>query len=151
MKRFFHNYGVLGFSLVALFASGVSIGRFASPRATNPASPVADPPGGPESWVTVASQGLVRDLKLDGTQERQIRQQLEPVAAALYADQERALFQMHLRLLLFHDTLAKKGGLDDTQLTRLAVSRAKLKGLIIRKFPTMVRRNPSLALDGGNE
>jgi hypothetical protein len=81
MKRIFYNYGVLGFSLLALFASGISIGRFTSPRATNPTSSVTDPPGGPESWVTVASQGLVRDLKLDETQERQIRQQLEPVAA----------------------------------------------------------------------
>lgn len=147
MKRFLRNYGMLGLSLLALFASGLFIGRLTSPRMPVSAAPVTDAAGGPEAWVAVASRGLVRDLKLDPTQEQQMRQRLEPVAAALYGDQERTLFQMHLRLLMLHDTLAKDGGLDDAQLGRLAVSRAKLKGLIIQKFPRMVRTNPSLAIE----
>ncbi len=151
MKQFFRNYGVLGSSLLALFVSGVSIGRLTSPRIPPPVSAAAVPAADSESWVTAASRGLVRDLKLGEAQERQIRQQLEPVAAALYADQERTLFQMHLRLLMLHDTLAREGGLDAPQLQRLAVSRAKLKELIIQKFPVMVRANPSLAIESGEK
>jgi hypothetical protein len=147
MKRILRNYGVIGISLTALFAAGVSIGRLTSSRAPEPEAAATDSASGPKSWVSIASRGLARDLQLDEAQERQVRQQLEPVAAALYGDRERTLFQMHLRLLGLHDTLVKDGGLDDSQLRRLAVSRAKLKSLIIRKFPRMVRANPSLAIE----
>lgn len=147
MKRFLHHYGVLGLSLITLFASGISIGRFSARRPPSPVAPALDVAGGPASWVTLASRGLVRDLALDDAQQRQVRQQLEPVAQALYGDQERTLFQMHLRLLMLHDTLAKEGGLTEPQQARLAHSRAKLKDLIIQKFPSMVRGNPSLAIE----
>lgn len=147
MKRFLHNYGVLGLSLITLFASGISIGRFSARQLPSPVAPALDVAGGPASWVTLASRGLVRDLELDEAQLRQVRQRLEPVAQALYSDQERTLFQMHLRLLMLHDTLAKEGGLTEPQQVRLAHSRAKLKDLIIRKFPSMVRSNPSLAIE----
>ena len=149
MKRFFQHYGLLVLSLGALFASGVGIGRLTSPRSRPVVQPAADVPGGPESWVAAARRGLVKDLHLDATQELKVRQQLEPVATAIYADQERALFQMHLRLLELHDTLAKEASLDDHQLKRLAASRTKLKDLIIRMFPAKVRSNPSLAI--GND
>ena len=66
------------------------------------------------------------------------------MASAIFADQERALFQMHLRLLELHDTLAKEGAMSTQQLKRLGLSRAKLKELIIRKFPRMVRENPTM-------
>jgi hypothetical protein len=147
MRRILRVYGVLVVSLVALFVSGVSIGRLTSPKPSLPASSGADAATEPQSWVAIASRGLVRDLGLDETQEREMVQHLEPVAAALYRDQERALFQMHLRLLGLHDTLAKDAGLDESQLRRLAVSRAKLKGLIIDKFPRMVRANPTLEVE----
>lgn len=147
MKRFIQRYGILGLSLFALFASGVGIGRHASPRPHPVAQPAAvETSANPEAWVAAASRGLVQDLRLDISQELKVRQQLEPVAVAIYADQERALFQMHLRLLEFHDSLAKQGSLDERQLGRLAASRAKLKDLIIRKFPRSVRANPSLVI-----
>jgi hypothetical protein len=146
MKRFFQHYGVLVLSLLALFASGVGIGWLTSPRAQPVAQPALDMPDGPDSWVTAASRGLVKDLGLDKAQELRVRQQLDPVALAIFSDQERTLFQMHLRLLELHDTLAKAGDLDAVQINRLALSRAKLKDLIIRKFPSRVRDNPALAV-----
>ena len=146
MKRFIQHYGVLVLSLLALFASGLGIGRLTSPRPQAMAQPSVDRPGGPDAWVVAASRGLVKDLHLDEAQELKVRQQLDPVAVAIFSDQERALFQMHLRLLEFHDTLAKDGGLDDAQLKRLAQSRAKLRDLIITKFPCRVRANPTLAI-----
>jgi len=97
--------------------------------------------------VAAASQGLVRELGLSPDQQRQVRDQLVPVSAALYADQERALFQMHLRLLLFHDSLAASGVLDPKQAKRLAASRAKLRSLIVGRFPDMVRGDPVLAAE----
>lgn len=147
MKRFIRNYGVLGLSLITLFASGISIGRFSARRPPSPVAPAIDVAGGPASWVALASRGLIRDLDLDDTQQQQVRQRLEPVAQALYGDQERTLFQMHLRLLMLHDTLAKDGCLTEPQKVRLAHSRAKLKDLIIQKFPSMVCGNPSLAIE----
>lgn len=149
MKRFLQHYGVLGLSLLALFASGVGIGRYAVPKPQPVTPPVVETSASSEAWVAAASRGLVRDLQLDASQELKVRQHLEPVAVAIYTDQERALFQMHLRLLELHDTLAKQVSLDARQLGHLAASRAKLKDLIIRKFPSSVRANPSLAI--GNQ
>jgi hypothetical protein len=147
MKTILRNYGVLAISLIALFASGVSIGRLSLSRVPAAVAPTSDIGMDPESWVATASRGLVRDLELDNGQERKVREQLEPVAAALFSDQERTLFQMHLRLLMLHDTLAKEGSLDQAQLGRLAISRSKLKSLIVQKFPRMVRANPTLAIE----
>ncbi|MCX6874134.1 MAG: hypothetical protein NTW21_10050 [Verrucomicrobia bacterium] len=149
MTRFIQHYGILVLSLLTLFASGLCIGRLTARRPQPAMLPALDTPAGPESWVAAASRGLVRDLHLDEAQELQVRQQLEPVALAIFTDQERVLFQMHLRLLELHDTLAKADSLDQDQLERLVVSRAKLRELIIRKFPLRVRDNPALAI--GNE
>jgi hypothetical protein len=144
VKRLLQSYGILVLSLSALFASGVFVGRLTAPVSKQALRPVAAIPADADSWVQAASRGLVKDLKLDAAQQEKARQQLEPVALAIFADQERALFQMHLRLLGFHDSLAKEGTLSDSQLARLRVSRTKLKELIVRKFPRMVRENPSL-------
>jgi hypothetical protein len=146
VKRFLQSYGILVLSLLALFASGVFVGRMTAPGPRRTEMPPAGVPADADAWVAAASQGLVKDLKLDEAQQQKVRQQLEPVAAAIFTDQERALFQMHLRLLELHDTLAKEGSLSGVQLKRLGVSRAKLKELIIRKFPRMVRENPSLVV-----
>ncbi|MCF7675170.1 MAG: hypothetical protein K9M97_07485 [Akkermansiaceae bacterium] len=99
----------------------------------------------PEGWLDTATQGLVRELRLNPEQERQVREQLLPVRTALHADQERALFQMHLRRLLFHDSLAASGALNGAQTKRLGQSRAKLKNLIIGRFPDRPCGNPVLA------
>ena len=146
MKRLLQSYGILGLSLLALFGSGLFIGRITAPSSRQVSPPAASVPADADAWVAAASRGLVKDLQLDETQQQLVLQQLDPVAGAIFADQERALFQMHLRLLELHDSLAKTGSLSDTQLTRLGQSRAKLKELIIRKFPRMVRENPTLVI-----
>ncbi len=146
MKRIFQSYGILTLSLITLFASGVFIGRMTSPQQPQAVKTAADLAAEPDAWMAAASRGLVRDLKLDATQQDHLRSQLEPVAHAIFSDRERALFQMHLRLLEFHDQLAKEPLMDDSQLRHLASSRAKLKELIIARFPNMVRQNPTLAI-----
>jgi hypothetical protein len=146
MNQWLKSYGILVLSLLALFASGVFIGRMTSPRTKQAASPAISVPTNTDAWVEAASSGLVKNLQLDEAQQRKVQQHLEPVAFAIFADQERALFQMHLRLLELHDTLSSSGNLNEIQTTRLAVSRAKLKALIIDKFPNLVRGNPSLEI-----
>ena len=147
MIRHFRTYGVLCLSLIALFAAGVSVGRLTSPQTTAAKKNTADPAAGPEAWVAAAGRGLVRDLELDPLQGEQIQKLLEPVAHELYADRERTLFQMHLRLILLHDILSKEVSLNRSQIKRLAASRTKLKNLIVQKFPASVRNNPVLAVD----
>lgn len=146
MKRILQSYGIIVLSLLALFGSGVFVGRTTAPVKHETAGPPAESPADADAWVANASRGLVRDLNLDDTQQDVVKQRLETVAASIFGDQERALFQMHLRLLELHDTLAKDGTLNAGQLQRLGRSRAKLKELIIHKFPRMVRENPSLVI-----
>jgi len=146
MKRIFQSYGILSLSLVTLFTSGVFIGRMTTPQPPPAVKTAADLAAEPDAWMAAASRGLVRDLKLDATQQEHLRDRLEPVATAIFADRERALFQMHLRLLELHDQLAKEPSMHDSQLRHLASSRVKLKELIIARFPNMVRQNPTLAI-----
>lgn len=146
MHSFLKTYGILSLSLVSLFGTGVLVGRLTQLRqAPAPASlaKVAQDAG---AWIDTASRGLVGDLKLDSNQESKVREHLSPVATAIFSDQERALFQMHLRLLEVHDTLSRERLLSHAQQQRLSVSRAKLRELIIHKFPKMVRENPALTL-----
>ena len=146
MRRLLQTYGTLCFSLLALFASGIFIGRMTSTQVSKPTAAKVDPATVSDAWVVSASRSLVEDLKLDENQRGKLRAQLEPVAEAIFSDRERALFQMHLRLLEFHDQLAKNTAMTDVQLKRLASSRAKLKNLIITNYPNMVRENPSLVV-----
>jgi hypothetical protein len=147
IKHILKTYGILALSLLALFGSGMVTGRLTAQRQRPPGDPAAAGAKTPEAWVAAASQGLVRELDLSADQERQVRDRLVPVSTALHADQQRALFQMHLRLLLFHDSLATSGLLEQDQAHRLAASRAKLRDLIIARFPDMVRGNPVLAAE----
>lgn len=145
MKHAIKTYGILALSLLVLFGSGIVTGRLTAPRSLPPVATATAATKTPEGWLDAAAQGLVRELRLNPEQEQQVREQLLPVSTALHADQERALFQMHLRLLLFHDSLAASGTLNGGQTKRLGQSRAKLKSLIIGRFPDRVRNNPVLA------
>jgi hypothetical protein len=151
VKRHLQSYGILVLSLLALFASGIFIGRMTAPVSRQIAAPANAVPSDADAWVAAASGKLANDLNLDDAQRLMVRQQLDPVAQSIFADRERALFQIHLRLLELHDTLAKQGSLSDPQLKRLAASRTKLRELIIRTFPRQVRENPSLAISGKNQ
>lgn len=147
MNPRFKTHAILAVSLAALFVSGVVIGRL-----TAPASPGAGaPPAKAASWAESASRTLSSDLQLDASQQRRIDDILTPVGASLDEDQETALFTMYLRMLRVHDTIASEIPLSARQSARLAASRAKLKGLIIERFPQRVSENPKLALDPSSE
>lgn len=137
------THAVLAASLAALFASGIVIGRL-----TVAAPPAAAPPAAKTgSWAESASRTLAADLRLDASQQEKIDAILAPVGTAIHDDQESALFTMYLRMLRVHDTISTEIPLSAAQSARLAASRAKLKGLIIERFPQRVSENPKLALD----
>lgn len=143
MNRRVKSHAVMVASLAALFASGVVIGRF-----TAPAEPIAiSSLSKPEPWADAAARSLTADLQLDANQQQQITVILESVGNDLGEDQERALFTMHLRMLRLHDTIAAELPLSGVQSARLETSRAKLKDLIIGRFPQNVSGDPRLALE----
>lgn len=145
MTRFLRRYGILLLSLAALFCSGLLIGRITAPAATERTAAAAPTAHATESWLESAGRSLKRDLQLSPAQETALQGELEVTSVALRDDQERALFQMHLRLLVLHDSMARSGALNPDQTRKLADSRSKLKRLIIAKFPDMVRSNPKFA------
>lgn len=133
-----------------MFGSGLTIGRVtapATPRApTSQAVSVAIDEK-PDVWAARAAERLSADLKLAPAVRDQLHATLVPVANEMFSDRERALFQMHLRLLSAHDQIASKVDLDDSQRQRLSQSRNRLKSLIIRNFPRMVSGHPTLAVE----
>ncbi len=143
MNQRLKTHAVMAASLASLFVSGVVIGRLTAPDP--PVAAAATANAGP--WAEAASRTLTADLQLDATQQQRIDAILAPVGSELGEDQESALFTMHLRMLRVHDTIAAELPLSATQSARLASSRAKLKGLIIGRFPQRVSENPKLALD----
>lgn len=143
MNQRLKTHAVMAASLAALFASGVLIGRL-----TAPDPPVAAAAASKvEPWAAAASRTLAADLQLDATQRQRLDEILAPVGSDLREDQESALFTMHLRMLRVHDTIAAGLPLSAAQSARLASSRAKLKDLIIGRFPQKVSGNPKLALE----
>jgi hypothetical protein len=137
MKHLFKTYGIIAISLLALFGSGVIVGRL-----TAPGTPLAangqETPRDAADWAEKACQALVRQLDLTPDQESKVRAELAPVGEALHADQERALLQMHLRLLRLHDTLAANGALNPKQAQLLARSRVQLLSLIRERFSSII-------------
>jgi hypothetical protein len=136
-------HAVLTASLAALFVSGVVIGRLTAPVPPAATATTAET----KSWTEAASRTLATDLQLDAGQQQSIAAILTPVGTALHEDHESALFTMYLRMLRVHDTIAAEMQLSSAQSLRLAASRAKLKSLIIERFPQRVSENPKLALD----
>ncbi|MFY7818642.1 MAG: hypothetical protein ACOVRB_09790 [Akkermansiaceae bacterium] len=137
MKYLFKTYGIIAISLLALFGSGVVVGRLTAPSKA-PANQTQQIPHNAADWAEKACQALVRQLALTPDQEAKLRTELAPVSEAMHASQERALLQMHLRLLHFHDTLEAKGILDPNQAQLLSRSRVQLLKLIRKRFsPTL--------------
>lgn len=146
MKSFIRKFGILSLSLTGLFVTGVFVGRLTGPTSLPSAEPATKVAQNATTWIDTASGGLIRDLALNTAQQEKVREHLTPVATAIFSDQERSLFQMHLRLLEVHDTILKDRMLDGTQQQRLGISRKKLRDRIIQAFPQMVRENPALTL-----
>lgn len=142
---------LLAGSLAAIFLAGGTAGFFAGRKSLSPAlaltvDPVvsAAPEASPEEWAQSAFNGLARDLQLSEVQRSRLKPYLNTVSEQVFHERDRALLQIHLRLLEAHDFLAasKDPPLNEEQVKRLARSRAKLKAFILGRFADILRTNP---------
>lgn len=143
---------LLSLSLAVLFGAGVGSGYLFGKRAgaTLPpvsAAPPALPEGGvtasPAEWWNRALDRLGQDLHLSGSQKEAIRPMLEHSGEKMFLNRDRALFQIHLELLSFHEILSQRPGLlDAAQQERLAALRTGLRTRIESQFPQFLKDSP---------
>ena len=148
----FPSYALLAVSLGGIFAAGGTVGYFVGKEA--PAvTPAGDavigtaPGASPELWAGQAFENLAGDLQLTESQRGKVRPYIEATAERVFGERERALFQMHLRLLEVHDALARETVLTEAQRKRLAQSRAKLKASIVGRFAGILEKERGLLPD----
>ncbi|MES2708167.1 MAG: hypothetical protein V4726_16355 [Verrucomicrobiota bacterium] len=145
---------LLAVSLTAIFLAGGTAGYFAGKKSAS-APPVTEgtvsssPEGTPEQWAENAFKGLANDLQLSDLQRDQLKPYLNTMSEQVFRERDRALLQIHLRLLEAHDFLAasKDPPLNEEQVKRLARSRAKLKAFILGRFADILRTNPGALPD----
>lgn len=139
------SYALLAVSLGGIFAAGGAVGYYAGKSSAVPVSglqTVIGTAGGsasPEQWAGQAFDSLAGELKLTDVQRGRIKPYLAATADRVFFERDRALLQMHLRLLEVHDALAKEHALTEAQQKRLAQSRAKLKTSILGRFSGILR------------
>ena len=146
------SYTLLALSLGGIFAAGGAVGYFVGKGATSPAPPLEQvigtaPGASPEQWAGQAFDSLAVDLKLTEAQRGIVRPYLEATAESVFKERDRALLQMHLRLLDVHKALAKETMLTEAQKKRLAQSRAKLKASILGRFAGILKTEGGLLPD----
>lgn len=130
-------------SVLVLFGSGLWVGRLTAPRPSVVSRPLSE--AGPEQWALEARRRLTAELSLTPAQQERLASELAATGTALFDDQERGLFQMHLRLLKLHDTMTTMAEWQPAQLKQLKKSRAQLRDLIISRFPAMIKNEAALA------
>lgn len=134
-------------TLTALFAAGVGTGYFLGKK-----SPVhsiasttqtASDQGMKSDWWRRSLNRLSGDLQLTEEQKNSVRPMLQHTANQMFLNRDRALFQIHLELLSFHDTLGRPGTfLDSAQKVRLNELRARLRRRIETEFPQFLKDSP---------
>jgi hypothetical protein len=130
-------------SLTTLFAAGLALGyRLGSSRQPAPATTRQESSHSADEWASNASLALERDLSLSPSQSALVRSHLTTVSRGIFLERDRALFQIHLRLLEAHDILSKDLTLANTQRSRLKASREKLRALITEKFAPLLKDLP---------
>ncbi len=130
-------------SLSTLFAAGLALGyRLGSSRHPAPATARQESSHSADEWASHASLALERDLSLSPSQSALVRSHLTSVSRGIFLERDRALFQIHLRLLEAHDILSKDLTLADAQRSRLKASREKLRALITEKFAPLLKDLP---------
>ena len=135
----------LSLSLGTLFAAGIGIGyRMGSSAARAAAIPLTrqDTAHSADEWASHAGDALERDLALSPAQSSLVRSHLASFSRGIFLERDRALFQIHLRLLEAHDILSRDLTLADAQRIRLRASREKLRTLITRKFAPILKDLP---------
>lgn len=146
---------VLALSLAAIFSAGGVAGYFVGKKSASPVSltdaapPMPSPEGTPEQWAQNAFKGLAADLQLSEAQRAMLKPYLNTMSEQVFRERDRALLQIHLRLLEAHDFLAesKDPPLSEEQVKKLARSRAKLKAFILNRFADILRTNPGALPD----
>ena len=138
------SYALLAVSLGSIFAAGGAVGYFIGKDTTAPTSPAEAlssiaPGASPEQWAGQAFDNLASELALTDAQRGKVRPYLTATAERVFLERDRALLQMHLRLLEVHDTLATESALTEPQKKRLAASRAKLKASILGRFAGILK------------
>lgn len=144
-----HSYPLLALVLGGLFAAGGTMGYYIGKNQTaGPLPGLSESDAGPGAnrasaaeWAEAACTRLTGDLGLTEVQTGKIRPLLSHTSELVFLERDRALLQMHLRLLEVHDLLAKDGTLSAPQKNRLARSRAKLKDSILSRFAAILRSN----------
>lgn len=140
----FSSYGPLALSLSGIFAAGGAVGYYLGKGAVAPAGAVeavigTAPGASPEQWAEQAFTSLAGELQLTEDQRLKVKPHLTAAAERVFMERDRALLQMHLRLLEVHDSLARETTLDAAQQKHLVRSRAKLKASILSRFATILR------------
>ena len=152
MNYYLKRYGPLTASLAVLFASGLAAGyRWGQRNAAGlPRPPVVTETSepSPEKWIESAAAALQKDLALTEEQAGRVRTAIAAPAARMFQENRQARFEIHLRLLEAHDTLAREAGLTGTQQARLKVRREQLRQHIIEKFKDIIGANPNPVLSG---
>lgn len=141
------SYGLLVISLSGIFAAGGTVGYFMGKDSRPAADPVTGligtaPGVSAETWADQAFESLAGDLKLTAEQRQKVRPYLASAAGSIFVERDRALLQMHLRLLEVHDSLTREMSLDTAQKRRLTASRAKLKAFILSRFALLLKAHP---------
>ena len=146
------SYALLAVSLGGIFAAGGAVGYVVG-KGAPPSPPLVEgvigtaPGASPEQWAGQAFESLAGDLKLTEAQRGKVRPYLAATAERVFVERDRALLQMHLRLLEVHDALTKETVLTETQKKRLAQSRAKLKATILARFAGILQTETGLLPD----
>jgi hypothetical protein len=147
---------VLALSLAAIFSAGGLTGYVVGKKSAVSAAGAdhgqavsPSPEGTPEQWAQNAFKGLAADLQLTEPQRAMLKPYLNTMSEQVFRERDRALLQIHLRLLEAHDFLAasKDPPLTAEQLKRLDRSRAKLKAFILNRFADILRTNPGALPD----
>ncbi|MBP7949761.1 MAG: hypothetical protein KA004_08910 [Verrucomicrobiales bacterium] len=128
---------LLGGTLSGLFAAGVGAGYFV---AKHPATPTDPQPAAPpkivaKDWWSKSLETLSGNLHLSDAQRQRVVPLLQATADRIFLNRDRALFQMHLQLLDFHDVLQREPNLlDEDQQQQLARLREALRRRITGQF-----------------
>ena len=146
------TYGLLAVSLGGIFAAGGAVGYYLGkgtppPAAATIASIENSPGASPEQWAGLAFDRLAAELKLSDSQRLKVRPYLASTAERVFLERDRALLQMHLRLLEVHNLLLREPLLDDVQKKQLSASRAKLKAFILSGFSAILRNDEGAVPD----
>lgn len=139
---------LVSFSLLLLFAAGVGSGfligkRQADQSAVTSTVTTTAAAASSTDWWQKSLDSLAADLKLSAAQKASIQPLLLNTGDRMFHNRDRAMFQIHLELLAFHEAVGKQAGLlDAAQMQRLDSMRSNLRKRIEKQFPQFLKDSP---------